>query len=118
MDIDIPLPRNFVWGPNDHPILVWAYRRLDELGQLTGQLRVPESIARPLITEGLVQEWSATDGDDLKDIDLTIPPPIVPAPEPPPSPSPSPEPAPAPEGEPGLLSALKTTATRVRRAVK
>lgn len=76
-DIDVPLPQDGETrsGPDDFPILIWAWRRLPELGERTGQLRVPESIARPLIEAGLVQEWSATDGNDLKWIEPDTPPP-------------------------------------------
>jgi hypothetical protein len=96
------------------PIIVWAFRRLYELNQQTGQVWVEEEVARPLIEGELVQEWSATDGRDLKEIDLTIPPIEPPAPTPPPpSPSPAPEPAPpppspAPAPEPAPPPAART----------
>ena len=81
-------------GPAVEPLMIWAFRRLYEINEQTGQLWVDPAIANPLIQQGLVQDWYATDGRDLKDIDLTIPPIEPPAPTPPP-PSPSPAPAPA-----------------------
>jgi hypothetical protein len=97
MDNDIPAREGSPWGPDDHPVLVWAYKPLDELYGLTGQVRVPESVARPLIESGQVQEWSKTDANDLKWIEAAAPPePPAPAPAPEPAPAPAPTPAPTP----------------------
>jgi hypothetical protein len=93
------------------PIMVWAFRRLYEINEQTGQLWVEEPVARPLIEQGLVQDWFATDGRDLKEIDLTIPPIEPPAPEPAPSPPPSPTPAPEPSPPPPAPPPARRTLT-------
>jgi hypothetical protein len=72
MDVDVPVPQA---AENDHITIVWAFSPLTETNGRVGQLRVPESIARPLIDAGYVQEWSATDGQDLKYIEADARPP-------------------------------------------